>query len=365
MVRLRVRFPSESFEAFVLTYAADLARGHVVLRTAKPLALGTKVRFALVILTGEEILAGTGHVLASRPPEAGGKTGGMIVQFRDLTPASRARLDEILAWKKAPRTGGLHDPADPLVAPAGETPVREAPAAEPPYAHPAAAAPPAPVERASAEPPRVGDQEERAWEVSLPEPDEEVAPPTEPEPMLAPATQAEPAATPAPLLSAAVAQGRGRPARRWLIAAGIALVALAAVAILWRGRSEPSPVVFIEERPPVPSASVPALAPPVALDTAPTPTVPPPPAPSMVAKPDPVVPRAPAAAPAPSQAKLSAASARPSRREKAAVAAAPMPPKDQPAATPKRRKPTRESTAPPPPQQQQSPEELLDFYRGR
>ena len=95
--RVIVNREFQSMEEFIAEYVKDVSRSGVFVRTDDPLPVGTRVdlRFT-VVSTNLETIEGTGAVVrivaASDPLGA-----GMGVVFTDLTPASRIRLDEILA----------------------------------------------------------------------------------------------------------------------------------------------------------------------------------------------------------------------------------------------------------------------------
>jgi uncharacterized protein (TIGR02266 family) len=91
---VRVKFQNK--RQLKQTWIKDISKGGIFLRTQTPLAAFERVTVVLELPDGEEVeLLGTVvHVV--RPEEAGDGGAGMGVQFIDLTPEKRARVDAFL-----------------------------------------------------------------------------------------------------------------------------------------------------------------------------------------------------------------------------------------------------------------------------
>lgn len=101
---LNVRYKSASVEDFIENHAVDIGRGGFFVKTPKPFALGTLVKFEIKIASDESVLSGVGCVVWRRELEAGavavpGKPAGMGVKFLKLEPGARAVLERLLTTK--------------------------------------------------------------------------------------------------------------------------------------------------------------------------------------------------------------------------------------------------------------------------
>jgi uncharacterized protein (TIGR02266 family) len=101
---LNVRYKSASVDDFIENHAVDIGRGGFFVKTPKPFALGTLVKFEIKIASDESVLSGVGCVVWRRELEPGavavpGKAAGMGVKFLKLEPGARAVLERLLATK--------------------------------------------------------------------------------------------------------------------------------------------------------------------------------------------------------------------------------------------------------------------------
>jgi uncharacterized protein (TIGR02266 family) len=91
--RLTINKEFASFDEFLDAYVTNVSSGGVFIRTKRPLPVGTVVDLHFtVIADGLELIEGVGEVVRVDDNPA-----GMGVAFRDLSPASRALLDRLLA----------------------------------------------------------------------------------------------------------------------------------------------------------------------------------------------------------------------------------------------------------------------------
>jgi uncharacterized protein (TIGR02266 family) len=101
---LNVRYKSASVDDFIENHAVDIGRGGFFVKTPKPFALGTLVKFEIKIASDESVLSGVGCVVWRRELEPGavavpGKAAGMGVKFLKLEPGARTVLERLLATK--------------------------------------------------------------------------------------------------------------------------------------------------------------------------------------------------------------------------------------------------------------------------
>jgi uncharacterized protein (TIGR02266 family) len=101
---LNVRYKSASVDDFIENHAVDIGRGGFFVKTPKPFALGTLVKFEIKIASDESVLSGVGCVVWRRELEPGavavpGKAAGMGVKFLKLEPGARSVLERLLTTK--------------------------------------------------------------------------------------------------------------------------------------------------------------------------------------------------------------------------------------------------------------------------
>ena len=93
--RVTINQEFESFDAFIEEYVTNLSRTGAFLKTRTPLTVGAKVNLRFTVLHDEmEFIEGVGEVVRVQddPP-------GVGVIFSELSPASRAVLDRLLAQR--------------------------------------------------------------------------------------------------------------------------------------------------------------------------------------------------------------------------------------------------------------------------
>ncbi len=98
--RVTINDTFESFEDFVGQYVANVSKTGVFIKTRHPLPIGTEVDLRVTVVTDTVgVLEGTATVvrLDTEPP-------GMGVEFKELTPESRALIDQLVAVVDAPIT---------------------------------------------------------------------------------------------------------------------------------------------------------------------------------------------------------------------------------------------------------------------
>src|SRR5438045_2879565 len=107
-ITLRIKFKSESVDAFIARYGADVSPGGIFIRTRNPLGVGTSLRFEFSLADGQPLLLGHGTVVWVREPDQAraGVVPGMGVRFDKLTAESQAVLGTILAGKTGKENSG-------------------------------------------------------------------------------------------------------------------------------------------------------------------------------------------------------------------------------------------------------------------
>ena len=101
-VTLKIKFKSSSLQEFIERYSVDVSKGGIFIRTPKPLAVGTALRFEFQFQDGSPLLAGGGTVVWVREqdPEKSEIAPGMGLRFDQLPPESQRVLDQVLEQKQ-------------------------------------------------------------------------------------------------------------------------------------------------------------------------------------------------------------------------------------------------------------------------
>ncbi len=130
VIRVRLRYPSA--DEFVARFGAYLSSAGVFLPTRDPRPVGTRVRFELLLASGERVLCGTGVVqrLSAR---------GMLIQFISLDAPSQALVERVTARTLDTRAFGVVPSVPPTLTPTPTPlPLRDCP----PQAHAGVLMPP-------------------------------------------------------------------------------------------------------------------------------------------------------------------------------------------------------------------------------
>lgn len=147
---LAIRFQLQygDVEAFVRGYAVNLSAAGMFIASREPPAVGTTLQFAVVLADEQPLLCGEGQVVwtaGAAPPAGAAEPGvaaapgsaplcGFGLRFGRLTLASRAVVDQVLAYKAAHPEQFFVPIADPYAGPGS-------PPAAPPQLGAAAALP--------------------------------------------------------------------------------------------------------------------------------------------------------------------------------------------------------------------------------
>ncbi|MEZ4366780.1 MAG: TIGR02266 family protein [Kofleriaceae bacterium] len=100
-VSLKIKFKSETLEAFIERYAVDVSQGGIFIRTKEPQAVGTSMKFEFQLKDQTPLIAGEGTVVWTREndPTRPNAAPGMGVRFDKLADGSQEVLEKILAEK--------------------------------------------------------------------------------------------------------------------------------------------------------------------------------------------------------------------------------------------------------------------------
>ena len=98
--RVTINKEFESFDAFIQEYVTNISRTGVFIKSATPLAIGTRVNLRFTVIMDDiETIEGVGEVVRveKEPP-------GMGVVFRELSGYSKDLIDKLLTARST-RTG--------------------------------------------------------------------------------------------------------------------------------------------------------------------------------------------------------------------------------------------------------------------
>ena len=98
-IRARLKFDSE--QAFIEKYAPNISKSGIFIKTTKPRAVGTRVKFEFQIADGSPVLRGIGVVVWNRTESSDGKPPGMGLKFVGLDAKSKNTLERIVEFKKS------------------------------------------------------------------------------------------------------------------------------------------------------------------------------------------------------------------------------------------------------------------------
>ncbi len=95
--RIRVNREFDTMDEFIAEYVSDISKSGVFIRSDDPLPRGTKVELRFTVIDEDmEIIEGVGEVTRVVLPSSGAQPG-MGVAFVELTPASKALVERVLA----------------------------------------------------------------------------------------------------------------------------------------------------------------------------------------------------------------------------------------------------------------------------
>ena len=98
--RVTVNHEFDTIADFISEYVSDISRTGIFIRSDDPLPKGTRVDLRFSIIVDDiETIEGIGEVVRVIPP-GGDEPPGMGVNFTELTDASRALVDRLLAQHK-------------------------------------------------------------------------------------------------------------------------------------------------------------------------------------------------------------------------------------------------------------------------
>ena len=98
---LEVTIRLDDINSFVSEYTSDLSVGGMFIKTRKPRKLGTEVNISINLQNGQNLIEATGRVVRVVLPGDAytGAHPGMAIQFTDLSPNSRAVIEQYVEHK--------------------------------------------------------------------------------------------------------------------------------------------------------------------------------------------------------------------------------------------------------------------------
>jgi hypothetical protein len=93
--RVTINKEFESFDAFIQEYVTNISRTGVFIKSATPLAIGTRVNLRFTVIMDDiETIEGIGEVVRVEKDPS-----GMGVVFRELNAYSKGLIDKLLTQK--------------------------------------------------------------------------------------------------------------------------------------------------------------------------------------------------------------------------------------------------------------------------
>ncbi len=120
-LNLKVRFKSATVDDFLEQYGHDISVGGLFIKTKKPMAVGTLLKFELLLKDKTSMVHGVGRVVWHRPLEVATKSEppGMGIKFVKMDAESRAFVDDIVHRREGAPGRYESEDEDPEAAAAG------------------------------------------------------------------------------------------------------------------------------------------------------------------------------------------------------------------------------------------------------
>ena len=101
IVSLNVRYKSATVDEFIENHSHDVSKGGVFIKTDKPFAIGTLLKFEIRLAADQPVIAGVGRVVWKResPTSSSERPSGMGVKFIKIDDNSRATIDKLTGTK--------------------------------------------------------------------------------------------------------------------------------------------------------------------------------------------------------------------------------------------------------------------------
>jgi uncharacterized protein (TIGR02266 family) len=102
LLSLKIRYKSATLEDFIEHYSGDISRGGVFIKSKKPLAVGTLLKFEFLLGDQSPLIHGVGRVVWRREPsESGpGDPPGMGIKFIKMDPQCRNVVQQIVEERR-------------------------------------------------------------------------------------------------------------------------------------------------------------------------------------------------------------------------------------------------------------------------
>src|SRR5882724_9430770 len=101
IVSLNVRYKSATVDEFIENHSHDVSKGGVFIKTDKPFAIGTLLKFEIRLAADQPVIAGVGRVVWKREASGGSaeRPSGMGVKFIKIDDNSRVTIDKLTGAK--------------------------------------------------------------------------------------------------------------------------------------------------------------------------------------------------------------------------------------------------------------------------
>ena len=117
LLSLKIRYKSATLEDFMERYSNDVSRGGVFIKSRKPLAVGTLLKFEFLLQDQSSVIHGVGRVVWKREEAEGDSDNpaGMGIKFIKMDPTCRSLVAQIIDDREEPGRfdQGSKDPAGP------------------------------------------------------------------------------------------------------------------------------------------------------------------------------------------------------------------------------------------------------------
>lgn len=102
LLSLKIRYKSATLEDFIEHYSGDISRGGVFIKSKKPLAVGTLLKFEFLLEDQSPLIHGVGRVVWRREPSDSGPGDppGMGIKFIKMDPQCRSVVQQIVEERR-------------------------------------------------------------------------------------------------------------------------------------------------------------------------------------------------------------------------------------------------------------------------
>ena len=104
LLSLKIRYKSATLEDFIERYSMDISAGGVFIKAAKPLSVGTLLKFDFILQDQSTLIHGVGRVAWRREENEAyaNNPAGMGIKFIKMDPESRSVVQRIVEERVSP-----------------------------------------------------------------------------------------------------------------------------------------------------------------------------------------------------------------------------------------------------------------------